>query len=145
MKQIEWTSNFMVYGYAVDGRYLYVGVDTMAKVYTFEKVANVPSWHEFAHDKPVSVVIFWSTPYKHLAQKHASDIMASLGYAPACNIDREAVRNAGRIYCNETSQSFANAADACRVLNIHPSALSMHLRGIPGHKTVKGYTFRRGM
>lgn len=48
-----------------------------------------------------------------------------------------------RIICNETNEAFDSISHAARVHNLTQSALSAHLNNKPGHKSVKGKTYRK--
>jgi len=52
-------------------------------------------------------------------------------------------RQNGPIECIDTGQKFANMSDCIKTHGLTQSALSNHLNGKPGHKTVKGRTYRR--
>lgn len=48
-----------------------------------------------------------------------------------------------RIICNETGEEFESVSEAARVHNLTQSALSSHLNQKPGHRSVKGKTYRK--
>jgi len=48
-----------------------------------------------------------------------------------------------KIQCIETGDIYHNAAECAVSCEIDPTALSKHLRGKPGFKTVKGRTYRK--
>lgn len=45
------------------------------------------------------------------------------------------------VKCVQTGQVYDSQRQACIDLELSACALSNHLRGVTGHKTVKGYTF----
>lgn len=47
------------------------------------------------------------------------------------------------VLCNETGERWKTLKEAAQAHNLAESALSNHLNGKPGHKTVKGRTYRR--
>ena len=49
----------------------------------------------------------------------------------------------GVITCNETGAEFSTITEASSSMGLDAAALSRHLRHVPGHLTVKGFTFTR--
>lgn len=64
-------------------------------------------------------------------------------YQPVCNLRGHSIREHQRVKCVETGEEFENAAAACKKYRLSQPNMSNHLRGIPGHKTLKGYTFTK--
>lgn len=57
-------------------------------------------------------------------------------------IQKPAKRNGRPIECLETGERFTSVTSAAAKHGLTLSALSYHLRGLNGHKTVKGKTYR---
>jgi len=62
---------------------------------------------------------------------------------PHCNTAGHEINRFSKVYCFENKETYQSAAHAARTLNIAPSALSNHLSGRVGYKTVGGYTFKK--
>ncbi|RUW55586.1 hypothetical protein EOA32_00780 [Mesorhizobium sp. M1A.F.Ca.ET.072.01.1.1] len=63
---------------------------------------------------------------------------------PVCNMVGFSYAGAKmRIICNETGEEFESISHAARVHCLSQSALSNHLNQKPGHKSVKGKTYRK--
>jgi hypothetical protein len=59
---------------------------------------------------------------------------------PPLNLTQHVNRH-NPVKCEQTGQTFRNAAEACSMLGINRSQMSQHLRKTPGYKTIKGLTF----
>ena len=59
---------------------------------------------------------------------------------PALNLTQHVNRH-NPVKCEQTGQTFRNAAEACNMLGINRSQMSQHLRRTPGYKTIKGLVF----
>jgi hypothetical protein len=63
---------------------------------------------------------------------------------PVCNMIGYNMYGARmKIVCNETREEFGSIAEAARRHTLSQSALSNHLNNKPGHKSVKGKTYRK--
>jgi len=66
-------------------------------------------------------------------------------YATKYNVARSMMEmNEASVTCITTNETFENASECAKAHNIDPTALSRHLRGLPGHKAIKKRTYRRG-
>lgn len=64
------------------------------------------------------------------------------GRTPPFNIYNKSYNNRYFIQCMENGRFYQTAADVVKIFNVSQSALSNHLRGLPGHKSVKGLHFK---
>lgn len=64
------------------------------------------------------------------------------GATPPYNNFNRAYNDNKFIQCLETGRFYRSAQDIVRIFNVSQSALSNHLRGVPGYRTVKGMRFR---
>lgn len=64
------------------------------------------------------------------------------GTTPPLNIYNKTYNNTHFIQCIENGKFYKTAADVVRIFNISQSALSNHLRGLPGHRSIKGLHFK---
>lgn len=65
---------------------------------------------------------------------------------PICNMIGYSYHGAKmKITCIETGETFASISECARVHCLTQSALSNHLNNKPGHKSVKGKTYRKGV
>lgn len=75
------------------------------------------------------------------ARVRVSEIVRGLPSVPEMN-RAHALRNHLGVMCNETGESFPNAYAAVQAHKLTVSALSNHLNGNAGYKTVKDRTYR---
>lgn len=64
------------------------------------------------------------------------------GKTPVFNLYSRNYNNSSFIQCLENGRYYRTATDIAKIFNIAQSALSNHLRGVPGHKSVKGLHFK---
>lgn len=64
------------------------------------------------------------------------------GTTPPFNIYNKSYNNRYFIQCLENGRYYQTASDIVKIFNVSQSALSNHLRGLPGHRSVKGLHFK---
>lgn len=64
------------------------------------------------------------------------------GKMPAYNVYNSSYNNKRFIQCVENGRFYRTASDIVKIFNVSQSALSNHLRGTSGHRSVKGLHFR---
>lgn len=121
----------------------YIGMCRLQEVYVFPDAKNIDIWSKMITEKPViqHTIVFVSIN-KIECQNHRFRLIKNK--SPYVNINGKSTqKDFGQIYCNETRETFNSIQEIINIYGGAASAYSMHLRELPGHKTVKGKTFRR--
>ena len=119
---------------------IFTGVDTLKKIVTLDKINSLP---EFDSAPDYEIIVLGAFDQEGHARNAIHYHYGSI--CPQLNIS---VGQAGKyihsrlIYCNETGQCFFTQQEAALYFNISQSNLSKHLKGYPGHKSIKGRTFK---
>ena len=58
------------------------------------------------------------------------------------NVNRKLRGNAKKVLCEDTGEEFTSAIECSRIKQLTYNQLLMHLRRMPGYRTVKGNTYR---
>lgn len=64
------------------------------------------------------------------------------GKTPPLNLYNRGYNSNNFIQCIENGRFYRTATDVVKIFGVAQSALSNHLRGVPGHKSVKGLHFK---
>jgi hypothetical protein len=64
------------------------------------------------------------------------------GRTPPMNIYSKSYNNRWLIQCVENKRFYQSASEVAKIFSIAQSALSNHLRGVPGYKSVRGLHFK---
>lgn len=141
----ELMSNYFVFGIVreEDNAVVYIGYSLLRNFFTFRTLINNPIWREYIGERKFTIILLSN----HTAEQNARiEMRNAIGqYKPIINMDKRFYLNQGRVTCNETGTIYRNASEACLALGLPTSAMSNHLNGKPGHRTIKGLTFRRGL
>ena len=123
-------------------RVMYVGICKLREVMAFPDARANSEWKKyFTPETRVFMHIVFTSPDINECYNHRYKLIKE--HQPYCNMYGHSGIVSSRIACVETGQEFNTAAEACRTLGLNSSALSNHLNGKPGFKTVKGKTFTR--
>lgn len=138
-------SNFCVYTHAIGGKIAFVGMCELSQVMNFPDARSNSEWQRMtAHDEPFTMIILSVQPDQDEAYKERHKWIQINGM-PICNARGAYVGHSVgyMIMCIETGVEYPSQAAACKELGMSPGALSRHIQGLKGHKTVKGFTFRK--
>jgi hypothetical protein len=140
---IEWRNAWCVYTCSdANGIVQYAGVCQLRDVLTLEDAhCNSKFADVFGHPTaPMTLECVFMTLSESEARNEHRRVVGI--HKPFCNYKgyyRALVYQ--YVKCNETGEVFQNARQAAIAKNVDPGALHRHLKGVPGHLQVKGYTF----
>lgn len=127
-----------------DGVVQYVGLCDFNEMWKYPDAMQNSEWLiKFTSSMSVlhTEITFMTDEIKE-AHQQRRDLVAK--YRPHCNVKGIYVSKQKQpIICNETLERFDTASDVVKAHQISPSALSNHLNGKIGFKTVKGRTYSR--
>lgn len=140
---IKPTNNNDYYLYTVKndaGTILYAGVDKICDIVTFKTLLPNPL---FVASEYYNIDIFKGHSKYFIAYNMISKLIHDLcgDKMPPLNITQHYNRHSN-VICNDTGIIYRNASEACKALGIQSPRMSNHLSNKPGHKTIKGLTFR---
>jgi len=120
----------------------YVGMTLLSKLFTFEDAACNSEWAKRFHPSEALIV-----KVTHLTTDEREAVIEQrrliAHHQPHCNIrGYYMAAKYHHVECIETGERWRSAADAARSHGLTYSALHAHLKGKPGHKTVKDRTYR---
>lgn len=136
------TNNLYTYSvHDVDsGRCLYVGYDRLAQVMNLAKLKGNPA---FDVNAIYRTVIYSQHPTNLEAYMAVTQLIRKVygdGTPPLNMTTRE--NRFSPVMCEQTGVIYRNASEACASLDIAQPRLSAHLARKPGHRTIKGLTFK---
>ena len=121
------------------GGILYASADKLTDIITFRKLTPNPQFDVTLH---YTLEILTAHVHYYDAINVVSRLIKDLvGTQPPLNITNH-LKHVANVQCIESGVVYRNASQACKALQISPPRLSMHLRQRPGHKAIKGMTFR---
>lgn len=128
----------------VDDKVQYVGVTPLSELFKLTDAQCNSKWAEvFSRDNNgLRIFVHSLTSDEREAHKTKSELVTK--YQPYCNLKGFWISpERQRVVCNETGESFETIKAAADAHNLTYSQLYNHVNGKPGHKTVKGRTYRR--
>lgn len=127
-----------------DGQTLiYVGCCRLRDVYLCPDARRNPQWQTLITEAiPVELRIIATADHQYECMKLASELVGR--HRPYCNMYAAAHAGKAIVTCVTTGKSYPTSAEAAINEGVSTSALSNHLNGRPGYKSVKGKMFRRG-
>lgn len=145
-------SNFVnrwcVYSQRTPGAVVYVGYCQATKLLQFPDARKNKTWLNLCQHDPLLITVVDGF-FDDQEQAGAAAAYLVRTHNPVCNRDaasRAAQRPArlgGAVICNETGEAYASAAAAARAIGANAAAMSQHLAGAVGYRTIRGLTFRR--
>ena len=129
-----------------DGQVKYVGVCALTEVLTFADARCNSKWPDIflAPNVPIIVTVESVHETEQEAIKARHDYISTLPVKPICNVKGFWIApHRQDVICNETGERWKTIKEAAQAHNLSESALSNHLNGKTGHKSVKGRTYRR--
>lgn len=136
---------WVVYSVSINnGPIEFIGMCPAAKLMVLPDLQTHPRYASmfFGKDLTVEVLIFCANPRE--AQNYRWTYFQTVNY-PEMNRTAAPLSRGHKIYCYETGESFMTIDQVVAAHGCSSSQLSGHLRGLPGFKTVKGKTYRRGL
>ncbi|QWY83186.1 hypothetical protein [Rhizobium phage RHph_X2_24] len=145
LKQIR--SFYAVYMHedAIENRVLYIGVTRLDELFTFNDALCNSMWSDTV-DRPeivnLSVRVVALTEDEREAIMEQRRLIAE--HRPFCNVKGYWVApSRQKILCIETGEIFNSISDVEKAHGISRSAMSNHLNGKTGFKSVRGRTYKR--
>lgn len=126
-----------------DAKLMYVGYCKLSEVWLFPDARRNNEWQKhFLQGNLVIIRIVLTS--KRLIDCQNAMTKVYREQRPICNV--KGYRTSGRtmVTCNETGETFDSILQAARAKGLSQSQLTNHINNRPGHKSVKGLTFRRG-
>lgn len=144
----EITNSFCVYSHmdGSDGQIKFVGFCALTEVLTFADARCNSRWPDIFLRPDARIIVQVESLHgtEMEANKAHHEFMSSLPSKPICNLKGYWVApHRQDVICNETGERWKTVKEAAKAHNLSESALSNHLNGKTGHKTVKGRTYRR--
>jgi len=133
----------VVYSHMVDGKVIFIGLCKLVDLYRLPDARTNTLWETMTRGNAYIIMntLFTGESYE-ACDRFRFSWMQTNGM-PVCNAKGLVLKKKRpEIICNETSVLYKTQSAAAKELGLHTSALSNHLRGLPGFKTVGGFTFR---
>lgn len=122
----------------------YAGACRLCDVFASPDAQKNSAWKEYMNANPDAIYRIRVMNIEQTERFAASNILTlRKAFNPYCNAHGIFENRNSRVQCIETGIIYNSSAEACRALDLSSSALSNHLAGRTGFKTVKGYTFTR--
>lgn len=125
-------------------RLMFISYCKLYDVFTCPEARRNNEWQKhFKSGVQVTLRIIMTTTDAREAMNYAQAQVREK--RPFCNI--RGYRQSGRtlVICNENGETYRSAADAAKALGLSQSQLTNHLNHVKGYRTVRGFTFKRGM
>lgn len=137
--------HFCVYRHDLLGeqpRTIFYGVCKLREAFGFPDARMNTEWRKIVTpETPLGTAIVFTA--KHLIECQNYRYRMIVLHKPHCNLNGTITQRGGRVVCDQTGQVFETLAEAARTYELNPGALSNHVNGKPGFKSVKGKTFSR--
>lgn len=136
----ELTDYWYTYQVQTEFEVVFIGFGRLNEIVSLKSISNMPS---FKNDEKYTVIIHQGYSNRIEAVNNSIRLIREIGHGMLPLFNKEIGFNKGKsIICNETGVVYASAYRACQALNIQPPRMSNHLRGLKGHKTIHGLTFK---
>lgn len=124
-----------------------IGACRLTEVYRLMDGKTNTEWMRiFRGGGSIMVRIIATTMDRHLAFRHAQDLVRKAEPKPICNIRGYSIRGQARaVICLNNGQRYSTQAEAAAALGIHASALSRHMRGDLSHAGGLRFVYDHGM
>lgn len=142
------TNSVCVYSHmdARDGQVKYVGMCALTEVLNFTDARCNSLWPDIFLKPDAQIIITVESLHgsEQEAIKARYDFINALPVKPICNAKGYNIApHRQDVLCNETGERWKSVKETAQAHNLSESALSNHLNGKPGYRTVKGRTYRR--
>lgn len=124
-----------------ENKIVFVGYDKMIDILMFKNAIRNPA---FDAEKEYEIEILSKHARALEAQRTVGEIInnACNGKIPNLNMTAYYNRNRAAVICDQTGITYQNAYQASVQMGLPQPRISQHLARKPGHKSVKGFTFR---
>lgn len=124
-----------VYGLFADNTLMYCGIDNFLNITSFRNLQSNPV---FDINKEYMVCIFSCHEDMTSARNAQAEIikMYSPDKCPMMNLVHQ--KRKRYVKCVETGETWETANSACKSLGISPGVMYPHLKGVPGHLSIRG-------
>jgi hypothetical protein len=128
-----------------DNNLLYVGVCKLIEVFSYPDARQNSEWiKRFPVGEPMVIKITMTSAEFGPCNNARTRQVQSM--RPVCNTFGYSYHGIKiKIICNETKEEFVSITQAALAHGVSASALSNHLNQKPGHRSVKGKTYRKGV
>lgn len=126
----------------VNGTIQYIGYTPLADLFSLDDALSNTEWQNFysKNDEFLEIEVLSLTTDEQEAIRESGRLI--MEYRPPCNVKGMHINTKYQdVVCIETGERFRNARACAHAHNLTYSHLYNHLRGKPGHKTVKGRTY----
>jgi hypothetical protein len=120
---------------------LFIGVTRMAELFQFSDARRNSEWLRYVTpDRPLITIVHATGDYNQCSNYRRKLVIEKKPFANLRGFDASMSM---RVRCLEDGKIYDTVTDAARNYDASISAVSNHLNGKPGFKSVKGHTFER--
>lgn len=121
----------------------FIGISKLDRIYTIADAKNNPGFKQYFPDnKYIFIQMIDIAPNKVKALQKHSERMRQLPNIPMM-MKYARYNKTLPIYCIETGETFKSLDEVARAHGVGAGNLSKHLRGVAGHRSIKGRTYCR--
>lgn len=120
----------------------YVGCSPLPELLTLEDAQCNSDWAKFFARPGATITLTVASLFtSEIEARREQQKLVDL-WKPECNLRGfYLARKYQQVFCNETGETFRNAAEAAKAHGIDNAALGRHLKKEKGHKSIKGRTY----
>jgi hypothetical protein len=139
----DFSSHYALYEHRLIDKVIYLGICKLTDIYSFPDARQNTEWLRFiTGDVPIIVKVLRTAPRAIDLQNERYRLIQAL--RPPCNVSGNQLHGQHvMIECVEDGQRYPTQLEAAKAYGISQSALSNHLAGRVGYRTLKNHTFKK--
>jgi hypothetical protein len=138
----EITNNYVTYEAWKDTQIIYIGVCPFAQIMQFPDMKKIGHFWRLINDSENLSIAIKFIGDRLVCYRKRDVLLRMLPYMPPCN-DPRLIGLRSRYICDQDGKIFDSQSACAEYYGIRQSALSSHLAGRAGYRSLKGKTFRR--